>query len=210
MEARWSKHKSELNRNVHFNSYLQNAWNKHGEKDFVFYVLEYCDIQDLDDRENYHINQLNTMNRDCGYNLKSGGQASWYYSEEIRKKQSESLKKAYLNPEMHKRQSDNALRQWANPEIKAKICGANNCMYGKHHTEEAKKKISLAHIGKPCSKRNTTPVFCLELNQEYKDATDASKQLSLDSSGILKVCRGERKTCGGYHWKFLKLENNIS
>lgn len=78
-------------------------------------------------------------------------------------------------------------------------------MYGRHHTEEAKKKIADAKIGKPSSRRNTTPVFCIELNKEFKDAAEAAKELSLDSSAILKVCRKQRKTCGGYTWEFLNI-----
>ena len=82
-------------------------------------------------------------------------------------------------------------------------------MYGKTHTEEARRKISESKIGKPSNRRNTTPVLCIELNKRFKDATEAGKELRIDSSAILKVCRGERKTCGGYHWRFLKTENNI-
>lgn len=77
--------------------------------------------------------------------------------------------------------------------------------HGRHHTEEAKKKIADAKIGKPSSRRNTTPVFCIELNKEFKDAAEAAKELSLDSSAILKVCRKQRKTCGGYTWEFLNI-----
>lgn len=50
--------------------------------------------------------------------------------------------------------------------------------------------------------KKTTPVLCIETNIKYNDATDAGQKLKLDSSAILKVCRNERKTCGGYHWKF--------
>jgi hypothetical protein len=45
---------------------------------------------------------------------------------------------------------------------------------------------------------------------EFDNATSASKSLLLDSSGILKACRGERHTCGGYHWHFVNEKNNIS
>ena len=31
MSRRWYKHKYELNNNVHYNDYLQRAWNKYGE-----------------------------------------------------------------------------------------------------------------------------------------------------------------------------------
>ena len=32
IENRWSKHRSELNKNKHDNDYLQKSWNKYGEK----------------------------------------------------------------------------------------------------------------------------------------------------------------------------------
>ena len=143
------------------------------------------------------------MDKDYGYNLKSGGQNHYYHSEEVRQKISESNKKTYQNSNLKQIRSLNALNQWANPEIKEKISGKNNCMYGKHHTEEARKKISEARKGTISHRRNTTPVFCVELNKVFKDATEASKELSLDSGAILKVCRKERKTCGGYKWEFI-------
>ena len=202
---RWRKHKNTLRRGVHDNDYLQKAWSKYGEKDFKFYVLEYCQINKLDEQEIYYIDYYNTMDRDFGYNLRSGGQEGVYYSEETRKKLSESIKKSYLDPERRKIQSVNALNQWANPEIKKKITGVNNGMYGKHHTDEMKKKLSEKRKGVQSPRRNTTPVFCVELNKEFKDAAEAGKELSLDSSCILKVCRGERKICGGYHWEFLNI-----
>lgn len=205
IEDRWRRHKGELNNDSHCNDYLQKAWNKYGENNFNFYTLEHCSIDQLDEREIYYINYYNTIDRDYGYNLKSGGQSCPVYSDEIRKKMSESTKKTYLNPERRKIQSINALKQWSNPEIKNKISGSNNGMYGRHHTDETKQKISECNKGKLSWRRNTTPVFCDELNKEFKDATEAGKELSIDSSAILKVCQGKRKTCGGYHWKFLDI-----
>ena len=37
---RFQNHKSALKRNVHHNPRLQNAWNKYGEKNFVFEILQ--------------------------------------------------------------------------------------------------------------------------------------------------------------------------
>lgn len=203
---RWRRHISELNHNYHHNDYLQKAWNKYGKKGFKFYVLEYCDIDKLDEKEIYYINYYDTLNRNYGYNLKSGGQNGAYsLSEESREKLSNSIKQSYQNSNLKEIRKINALNQWANPEIKNKIIGLNNGMYGRHHTEESKRKMSEHSKGKPSFRRNTTPVFCLELNKEFKDATEASKELSIDSSGILKVCRKERKTCGGYHWEFINI-----
>lgn len=38
--------------------------------------------------------------------------------------------------------------------------------------------------------------------KEWRYVGEASKDLSIQKSGISKVCKGERKTCGGYKWKF--------
>lgn len=51
-------HKSELRANKHRNSKLQNAWNKYGEKDFTFHVLEHCEKYKLLEREQYYIDTL--------------------------------------------------------------------------------------------------------------------------------------------------------
>lgn len=78
-------------------------------------------------------------------------------------------------------------------------------MYGKHHSEESKKKISEVKKSKHLVsfRRNHQRVYCDELNREFLDAATAAKELNIDSGGILKTCRGERHTCGGYHWHFV-------
>lgn len=208
---RWCKHRTALNHGNHDNDYLQKAWDKYGEANFEFYILERCNSDKLDEREIYYIELHNTLNRDCGYNLKSGGQSDGIQaSDYVKNKISKALKKSYSeNEDFRKQQRNNALKQWANPDIKAKILGENNGMYGKHHTEDARKRMSEKRKGKPSKKRNNIPVFCVELNREYENATIASKELGIYSNLILQVCYGKRKTTGGYHWKFLS-ENNIS
>ena len=197
---RWQKHNSELNNNVHFNDYLQKSWNKYGADSFSFYVVELCDVDKLDEREIYYIDLYDTLNRDNGYNLTSGGTYNKRYSMETRAKISNALKGHEVSPESRAKISKNH----------ADISGKNNGMYGKHHTEDAKRKVSMANKGKISYKRNRNNVYCVELEQTFDDATVAGKVLNIDSSAILKCCKGERKTCGGYHWEFINLENNIS
>lgn len=85
----------------------------------------------------YCASYYDTLNRDKGYNLKSGGQDHNSYSTESRRKMSESVKKSYLNSNLKSIRSSDAINQWKNPKIKEKITGKNNGMYGRHHTEEA-------------------------------------------------------------------------
>lgn len=197
---RWRKHKSELNGNIHFNNYLQNSWNKYGKDNFKFYVLEFCGIDMLDTLEIYYIDLYKTLNRNNGYNLTSGGAYNKQYSVETREKISQALKGHEVTPETRMKIRKNH----------ADVSGKNNGMYGKNHTEEAKKRVSEANKGRISKRRNRCQVYCVELNKTFNDATNAGQTLHLDSSAILKCCRGERKTCGGYYWEFINLENNIS
>ena len=82
IKNRWSRHKRELNNNRHHNSHLQSAWNKYGENNFDFSILELCEIIELNDKEKYWIEKLNTFNE--GYNLTSGdiGCRGYVHTEE--------------------------------------------------------------------------------------------------------------------------------
>lgn len=59
IEARWAKHRALLRHNKHQNTHLQNAWNKYGENAFIFEVIEECKIEDLINREQFFIDNLN-------------------------------------------------------------------------------------------------------------------------------------------------------
>jgi len=58
LSVRYSTHLKELRQGIHFNSKLQNSWNKHGEKSFEFSVLEYCDPKETFEREQVYIDFL--------------------------------------------------------------------------------------------------------------------------------------------------------
>ena len=98
---RWIDHKWALNSNVHDNDYLQKAWNKYGEDNFIFTIVEKCHIDELDDREIYYINIFKTHERQYGYNLRGGGGRLADMTKEIIEKLS-----GKNNPMYGKRHSD--------------------------------------------------------------------------------------------------------
>lgn len=55
LSLRWNKHLSDLRKNRHHNQKLQRAWNKYGEGDFRFDVIEKCEAEDLVEREQFFI-----------------------------------------------------------------------------------------------------------------------------------------------------------
>ena len=207
ISERFEKHIRSLNAQTHFNSYLQHAWNKYGEDDFTYSVLEYCNSEELDDREIYYINTLDLLNRDFGYNRKTGGQhGGSKYSEEARKKMSDSAKASYTD-ELRQKRSEQLKEMWSNPEEREKRVGKNHPMYGRIRTDEVKKKLSECHKGHGWNRKFNDKVLCIETNQIFDNSRDANQKTGIDSSCILKVCRGERKIAGGYHWQFIKVEN---
>ena len=50
---------------------MQSAWNKHGESDFEFSVLEFCDNDNKKERKDFYIKKLKTNEYSIGYNLKT-------------------------------------------------------------------------------------------------------------------------------------------
>lgn len=58
IEKRFLAHKNLLKRNKHHSIHLQNAWNKYGEENFTFDILEITNIDNLLEKENYFLNTL--------------------------------------------------------------------------------------------------------------------------------------------------------
>lgn len=79
-------------------------------------------------------------------------------------------------------------------ETKRKLSEAHK---GKKHSEETKRKLSKA-FSKPIQQYTKDMVFI----REWQSATQASKELGIDNSAIIKVCRGRKKTCNGYIWRY--------
>lgn len=68
IEYRWRKHKGLLRRNCHFNKYLQNSWNKHGEKAFVWEIVEVTGIDELISREQHWLDATKCYLPKIGFN----------------------------------------------------------------------------------------------------------------------------------------------
>lgn len=69
-ERRKLEHFNQLERGVHINTHLQNAYNKYGRKTFMFDIIEdNLDDGELMKREQHYIDLFNSSNRNFGYNI---------------------------------------------------------------------------------------------------------------------------------------------
>lgn len=124
-KKRWNIHKKDLAKQKHHSYILQKAVNKYGIENFIFEILEECDVCFLVEKEQKFLDEMNPE-----YNiLKNVDGSNRTFTEETRKKMSDSKIGIPLSEE-HKKNISNA------------NLGKNNGMYGKTHNDETKLKIS--------------------------------------------------------------------
>ena len=102
-------HFSALRKNKHVNKHLQSAFNKYGEENFVFELLEEHSEEFMSSFECYWVNMLNTIDDKYGYNIR------YVNHENSGKRPKESVEK-----------QSKALKEWhkvnVNPKSKKVIC----------------------------------------------------------------------------------------
>ena len=81
--------------------------------------------------------------------------------------------------------------------------GEQHAMFGKHHQDEAKELLRDANRKEVQQwSRDGT-----ELLRTFGSIEEATRETGADGSHICKVSKGERKTAGGFHWKFVQEED---
>jgi group I intron endonuclease len=165
------------------------AIRKYGKSGFVWRILfESNDEAELLEREQFWIKAYNTV--DEGYNLTYGGEGM-RPSEETRQKLRDSHKGKVLDPEsIRKREETRRSNGWnKNPEETAR-----------------KKSEKQKGVARPWQLRGdnqfASPVVCIETKEKFPSIKDAERQYP-KAVHISMCCRGERKSTGGLHWKYV-------
>lgn len=181
-EDRWKNGKGYKN-----NYYFYNAIQKYGWDNFEHLILEQSDKwtqEECNDKEKYYIQLYNAADKNCGYNINPGG----YHS---------------ISPN-----AVPALLEWMknHPEFnQARV--ADMLKWQKEHPEEMLQSRRIN--AKKASDARKRKVKCIETNIIYESASEAARKVpKTTQSKICMVCRGQRNTCGGYHWEYIKEGNN--
>lgn len=205
---RKGQHLSELRHNRHCNKHLQNTYNKYGEDSIIWSVIEYCPVEELDEAEKYYIAKYET--HQYGYNQTDGGYTIRGYKQppNVRAKHAEIIRQ-YWTPEHREEQRQRMLGPKnpmygrtgeRNPAFCKDHSGSFNGMYGTHHTPEANEKNRQAHLGK--NNVNSIPVICIETGEIFWSMGEAGRAKNCDDTTICRVCKGSKKTAGGYRWRY--------
>jgi group I intron endonuclease len=191
-EYRFNIHVKLLKRNQHENPILQNAWNKYGENNFIFEIIESFDsinIEELLNLEKYYILKYNSTNKFYGYNICAVGKSRYgtKWSDESKKKRSGSGNPMY---------GKGYLKQ-----------GILNPLFGRALTQQHKDNVSkslMGHDNSITSQKLSKPVVMLDINKnilnEYPSCANAKNKTKI--LHISEVCNDQRKSAGGYLWQW--------
>jgi len=216
-ERVYNYHKSHKEQGYYYNKHLLSSMTKYGYENFT--VNKVLDIafsqEELDIKEKCWIVRYNSINN--GYNMNDGG-GNGSPSDETRIKMSKN-NKGEGNPNYGKTHSEETKlkmseNHWSKQGYESWNKGLDktlNPLYGTHHSEETKKKMSESGKGKILSQETkkkisnsrmgkdnplAKKVICITTNKEFDTARKGSIFYDCDGSGIIKCCKGKRKTCG--------------
>lgn len=187
-------------------SLFGKAIQKYGWENFSHEILaEELTQEEANALEIYYIEQFNSCNPEWGYNLRAGGNGGGALSQETKQK----LREIAQNKGLWKGEN--------NPRHLDPLYGERNGMYGKHHSEETKQKISEALKGRVVSEEqklktkefmmNHHPrakkVRCIETGEIFNSARQAAAAKGLGNSTISRFCNGERTPKDNdLHWEW--------
>ena len=151
IRKRWQEHRRDLNKGLHHNDHLQNAWNLYGSHNFLFTVLELCDKESLDELEKRWVATFDTMDRKHGYNIGTPGGCCMLHRH-------------------HTLASRIKMSKWG----KLHTIGKDNGFYGKKHTKSTLDKISKKLKGRFSGANN--PMYGKVSPMRGKSMSDESKE----------------------------------
>jgi group I intron endonuclease len=157
---------------------LKEAIEKYGVDNFVKeYIDEASSQEELDAKEMFWIKELNSQNREIGYNIADGGWNYFTMSDEVKEKISNTLKGKYVGnaafrkgiplSEEHKNLLSVAMTgRKLSQETKDKLSNAHK---GKKLSQKTKDKLSNAHKGKKLSEEHKKKISEGGKGREYTD-----------------------------------------
>lgn len=201
-----------------YNKHFYDAIQKYGWKNIKKEIL-HSDIsqEDAYRLEKELILEYRSNEREYGYNKSFGGESSvrglhWHQPKESVEKRAQKMRGRKLTQEQRKKLSE-SLKGHVSPnkgkpvseEARAKISNTLkkwNAEHGSPNKGRRYKKTPEAVLA--TSRGHYKPVVCVETGIIYESIMSAGIFTNIDCSSISAVCKGKRKSAGGYHWRYEK------
>jgi len=173
VERRWKQHRSSLCRDKHDNSYLQNAWNKYGEENFIFSIIEELgEIILLEKVLKVEQWYLDNFISEYNINRKASG-CNYFKGKKFTDEHRKNLSIAHSGELHHfygKRRPEHSIKMIGRKVSKETRDRISKIHKGKVVSEETKRKISIA-------KGNLTIEQVKEIRKLYATKNYTQKEL---------------------------------
>lgn len=225
IKKRWEDHIRDLNRGKHCNKYLQASWDKYGQENFDFYIIEKVSNEKLSEREIYWIDILNTMDDKYGYNLAKGGDGGNtiinYTEEELL---NYKKKRSLLNRSYIKKGEDSwasKLKEFEVKQIIKELLDGRNCTELSEKYNISKGTVNDIRCHKTWKHLTEDIIFpplrtknlkarkaVVQYNIDgtivntFSGAIEAEEKTGISKKLISAVCHGEKRIAQGYIWRF--------
>lgn len=217
INKRWNRHKNELLKNKHNNIKLQRAWNKYKENNFIFEIVELCNIDDLLIKEQIYLNKKpeyniglkssggdnisNNPNKDIIINKIKKTLLDRYNNmtdDEIKEKYSKP-KELNSNWKGGKTYCECGNRINSNSKCCIKCIdrkGENNPFYGKKHKKETIEKFKIIAKNRMKKPSNSKKVYVD--GEIYESGGDVSNIFKISRGLVNYRCKSDK-----WDWYFL-------
>ncbi len=168
-------------KNIKYDTYFDKALRKYSKDVWEWNMLDvgYCE-EELTAKEDNWMMIFDSLNNKLGYNTKEAGS------------------NGKPNKEIKRKMSLSAIGRKNSEEMKQKI---RETLTGSKRSDKTKKIMSEQKMG--AKNPNAVKVLCVESNKIYGCITEAGKKLNINRTSIIGCCRKNRKTAGGFHWKYV-------
>lgn len=175
---RLKTHRRELALGNHGNEHLQRSWNIHGERSFVFEIVEYCDAEVRHEREQYWIDLLGATDPEKGYNIMNLARKAcpsprrsqisrdmWKdpkFVANIRLKRQASGQ----DPEFRAKISASTKATWATPEHRDKMKRRDERLKENEAFRAVRKELAMKQFSDPEQRRKTSEAALAQWQDE--------------------------------------------
>lgn len=204
-KQRFKKHKQKLRNNYHENDYLQKSWNKYGEDNFTFEILEeISDKSKVKEIEQLYLDEYIPKGKDFCFNLsKTATGGNTITNDEIKEKHRQGLINSYTDElrEIRRKQWNNRL-----PEMLKKISETiNNPEYKekqKLRIQEMCKTEKWLEANRKSVAKRRKPVGT-DRGEIFESITEASEILKIGRANIRANINGKTTHCLNRQWFYI-------
>lgn len=204
-KQRFKKHKQRLRNDYHENDYLQKSWNKYGEENFIFEILEeILDKSKVKEIEQIYLNDYILKGKDFCFNLsKSATGGNTITNDDIKEKHKQGVINSYTD-ELRDLRRQQMLKRLPEMLEKSKKSQQSREYKDRHlkimqelcKTEEWLKKV------RENNAKGRKPVGT-DRGEIFESVTEASEILKINRANIRANINGKTSHCANRQWFYI-------